>query len=223
MKKLILFMTMMLALFGCSAGQLTDDDRKLMAEEGVDSVSEPLCYGKPVATDWGGCKPGVTCPSPPSIFSIESGHNVDTYSGVNRDLWIYYDGTWQKALSFGSATIDAYFSGSIGKAGGPPLRKIMLTNQTYYDGPGALIKAECMNPTTGHDECFYDEIAVHRMWFATPTTCYFGLWTSGLTRLVGLGDTTGEGDFSFRGWNTAGGVTSYVSCDVRLKNSCSGP
>jgi hypothetical protein len=150
----------------------------------------------------------------------------DGVGGNQRQLWIYYNGAWTLGVDMGPSTIGAYFSGAIGGAGKPTLRKLTFTNTTYWDGLGTRITAECVNPTTGVDECFSgNEIAVHGMSVAqaasSPKVCSFGLWTVGLTRVVGMGDTTGDGTVEFRGYNKVGtGPVTYDSCAVTFQNGC---
>lgn len=214
-----LLFLMIVALVGCSS-ELTKEDKALMASEQVGSQQQLACTSKPVSTGWEGCKPGTTCASPKSIFGIQPGDLHAADGGTDRELWVYFHDAWRNAIGIGASTTGVKFIGSINNHG-LALHKIFLTNMTFWDGPGAKIKAECINPSTGTDECFYDEISVHGAWFETPVTCSFGPWTSGLIRLVGTGASTGEGDISFRGYNTVSGTDVYTYCDARLVNACS--
>lgn len=216
MKKWISLLVLALCALGCSGVTTVDGGDMSEPAEPVAGIqqAEKTANCKPVADGWEGCKPGTTCASPPSITGLRSGGGL---GGTNKELWVYYNGAWRNAISFGGSTLIGDIGGNIGGPGKPAIGQLTMTNQTYWDGPGARITAQCFNPTTYANECASQEVVIHKMQFATPKTCTFGTFTVGITRVVGNGYLTGEGDFEFRGWNN---IPAYVSCDLKLVNSC---
>ncbi len=213
MKKLIVLLVLALCAFGCSAGSVED----------VGEQQAAVCTGAPYAYGSAGCVPGSPCATPKSVTAIKQ--NFGFPGGTSRQLWAYYGGAWVLAVDFGNVSIDATISGSIGSTNNSPITKLTFTNQTFWDGPGTRITAECYNSVTFANDCATDEIVVHRLQVYANKTCRYGdvnHRTAGLTRVMGLGGVAyDDGTVSFRGYDKVTTVESYVSCDVVFYNACS--